>query len=1104
MFGRFPTNWIRAPQRLTFSVHGEAYARSNMQGKEIHLPLSWAYRNEGIDGLVEVSLTPEIQKSLGCKVMEDVFLEYPWAYIPREEVIRLLRRDDSPLLPFKEDIDKYEGESFLLGYASTELISSEFVICVTERARDELARRNKAVKKELDHQVHGMFYKTPKPWVSNGSELEIGENVTRRQRPLFEVEISMPHALLGNDRELTDRKATDAEDAYMEIVPQYEKFDLVPMSRLTTAVQTNLPGREAGVQTHFGFPKNAWTQYGYEYLASETPAPEIPSEDDDEKVEDEEAGKDEGLIQAEKTTTPRNALSSEKAEGETELEESEAPDPVNLFIEKYAEEMIDVINYNAAMNLHVHDIDELVLKGKETRPTEEVVFEELQSFIDLSLTTGKVISDLSWHPTLTGVAVVCYSDVPNCDLVRGPSVIRNAKSCFHGGSGSVVLVWSFTDSMSPRLELDHDKSVSTVSFCPFRPDILIGGCETGHVVLWDFSGRLTKCSLESCCNEEPEAMLSNDTPIGTDRRLVPAISLAAASNDFKSHHRTIRQIQWLPPYHRVEADGRLTVLTENTNLQFLTASEDGCIAVWDLSWEPRLSHSSVSERGLSKLSKTLHEEFGTPVSEFKKIDGLFRPAYRIYIQGAKEIRNLPVLSLFIQSPLISYKEVWSVHRPRTHPLAAEKDQESRFQTQVFQSSFLKTDRECPKQFWVGSSEGDFVSCAWEGHEFTEVASSENFKHLGWSRVHDGPVTRISQSPHLPEVLLTVGGRVFAVWNQDFLQSPLLLRKCEDCYTACCWTSRPGVFLIARSNGDVETWDLCTSTNECLAVQSLSGKRITGLYPHILPLKPSVFGVCDYNGSLRIFKEPHFFSEDQSTRIEWLKEFVGREVKRKQEFTMWETNYLKTDPHCLERRAARAADEAKRKHEEARATFQKEQEELAKLEEKRRARLVPKSKAEKWRESDLERMRSILLAKKGFDPRELEATRKPLVQQDEERSRKLKEAGERVKRRETYFKDTISLELAKLPEKKSSTSISPVTTPPDEKSVCQKRTEGKLNYERIRVEAERKMRENFEPHVFDPKKLSSDGRQRRRGLDLEYQKRSRREERIQKMKANLSG
>ncbi|XP_068989330.1 dynein axonemal intermediate chain 3 [Neodiprion pinetum] len=1077
---------------------------SNMQGKEAKLPLSWTYdSSEVVDGLARITLSQNQQDVLGCRIMEEVFLEYPWAYVPRQGVVALLRDDDSQLLAFKEDIDKYEGDCFLIGYASAELVSSEFVICLTEAAKRAIEKRNKEVKRRLDNHVRGMFHKTPKPWVSGGSEIEVAENVVRRQRPLFEVEISVPSVLLGNNRELTDRKSIDAEDTGMEIVPKHERFELVPMSRLTTAVQTNLPGRETGVQTHYGFPKNAWTQYGFEYPASEASASEVPGEIEEEMEQDAEKEGGSGA-QSDQERLADDEEHAEKPEGDVEQPvEDEAPDPVDLFLDQYADKVIDVIDYNAAMNLHVHDIDELVLKGKESRPREQVVFEEFKSFIDLGLIAGKVVSDLSWHPTLSGVAVVCYTEVPKCDLVQGPSVIRNAKSSLDRNE-SVVLVWSFNDSMAPRLRLEHDRPVSTVSFCPFRSDVLVAGCETGHIAVWDFNGKLTKCSVDNCCAKEPEVGLPNDcTVVGTSsRQTVPAISLSAVSNDLQSHHGAVRNIQWIPPYHRVETDGRLTSLSDNKTVQFLTASEDGCVAVWDLLWEPRATtSSSLTERGGFKPPKILCEEFSTGTSEFKKIDGLLKPIYSVYMQVPKEVRNLPVISLFIQPPLTTYEEVHSVHRPCSGIFESEDDEESYFSTRTFEPTFSRAENECQKQFWAGSPEGDFLSCAWEGHEFTEVASSENCRYLEWSRVHDGPITWISQSPHLSEALLTVGGRVFAVWNRDFLQSPLLLRKSREGYTACCWTSRPGVFLVARNSGDVETWDLCSNTRECLAVQCISGKRITGLYPHVIPLEPNFVGVCDHNGALRIFKEPSFFSEDKSRRIEWLAEFVAREVTRKREFTAWESNFLKTDPHRLQRKASRAADEAKRRHEEARAKFQKEQEELARLEEERRARLVPKSKAEKWRESDLERMRSILLTKKGFDPRELEATRKPLVQQEEERSRKLKMAEEEVKHGETYYRDALSLNLPKLPGKKSPDDFEPLVSLPEEISIEEKRTQGRLRYEMIRAQAEKKIRENLEPREFDPRIMTSDARRRRRELDLEYLKRSKKEERLRKIKTD---
>lgn len=45
-----------------------------------------------------------------------------------------------------------------------------------------------------------------------------------------------------------------------------------------------------------------------------------------------------------------------------------------------------------------------------------------------------------------------------------------------------VLIWSFTDSLSPKLTLECSREVTTVSVCPLDSSIVIGGCANGQVI----------------------------------------------------------------------------------------------------------------------------------------------------------------------------------------------------------------------------------------------------------------------------------------------------------------------------------------------------------------------------------------------------------------------------------------------------------------------------------------------------------------------------------------------------------------------------------------------------------------------------------------------
>ncbi len=56
------------------------------------------------------------------------------------------------------------------------------------------------------------------------------------------------------------------------------------------------------------------------------------------------------------------------------------------------------------------------------------------------------------------------------------------------GSQHGVLVWSFADVLQPEYILEAPVEVGTFQVNPGMPHMVVGGCATGQVMLWDTSG----------------------------------------------------------------------------------------------------------------------------------------------------------------------------------------------------------------------------------------------------------------------------------------------------------------------------------------------------------------------------------------------------------------------------------------------------------------------------------------------------------------------------------------------------------------------------------------------------------------------------------------
>lgn len=895
-------------------------------------------RDENIENVERVSLEPELQRELGCSVGEHVFLEYPWAYVEREAVSRLANTTGSPLEPYRETIEAYGGDTFLVGYATAQLVGRDFVICLTEEARSAVARRNAEIGRRIRSEVTRMIRKIGGVWRSLGSEATLDESLVRDAREYFELEVRFPVGSLGATRVLSDRFSGDCRDGYAELLP-YERFEHVEKRCVSKMIQTHFEPRAIEVQTYPGHPKNAWTQYIYEDTMRTRPddgGGDAREEEDEESV----AEKSEKESRREPSEERRDTT-----EGSREASESAAEPrpiergPLELFLEERAQEMIDVVRYNAVVNLHVDDVE--TLRELDTaRPRDEILAERF-SLVGLRHATGRIVSGASWHPSLADCVTVSYV-----------AVVENGAT---SETESTVLLWRYrVDSLRPRLLLRSRREIYCVSFCPTNGDFVIGGAASGEVVVWNNRGR----------------MGTRDGAGGDERDAVTVASASVMSERDHSHERAIRGIHWLPDERRVEASGKLTRGSAGSSCQFVTVAEDGTVAIWDL-----LRYSITSQ---------LKPE------DFKDLDNGIRPIYRLDVRSSKDLPFAP-LSLCLPS-VNAFRDAFD-----------KRDQVE---------SARAADANKTRTLWIGTQQGELARCAWEGRSLDAEASGlEECKVIDSCSAHDGPVTAIHRSPHLRDVLLTIGGHVVAIWKDDYLELPLFRRRSEHPYTACCWSNRPGVFIAGTVRGELEVWDIRREAGEPVLTQTVCKQAIT-----VLSLRESrepgleLIGVGDCNSIFRVFEEPTDSEDETVERMDWFEEYVWREVRRKKMFASWQRDFLRSDAAIIAKRQARAKEERRMKLEMARLQLQKQQEERLRLEAEREARQVPKSKDTVWKLSQERRMERVLLEKKRLVPRKLEEKRLPLVRLAEERELKMIKARNEATLRDKYFDNFVSLKF----------------------------------------------------------------------------------------------
>ncbi|KAL2718478.1 dynein axonemal intermediate chain 3-like [Vespula squamosa] len=873
-----------------------------MLRKRVKYPTGWTLLDENIKDVERVCLDPETQRKLCCTVGEYVFLEYPWVYVPRDDVLKLSNEVGSCLEAYREKISTYNGTSFLFGYNSTELSSDKFVICLTEEARDVIFQRNKNISKAILNGIREQREKIPKFWKSLGSEDDL-ESSAKNTRELYEIEINLPTTLLGLDRQLSDRDSGGSRDSYIDLIPDVnETFDNIDKLLVSRATQTHFLPRENYVQTQPRNPKNACTQYVYE----DTLNGKLFDLKDSENVE-------KSCDETEQSIDSKEEL-EERKDKEIETEISREKEPIELFLEKHSQRMIDEIKYNAVVNVYVDDIKSL----------------------------RNNISDISWHPKIIDFVVVSY--------IGSSNIIPTSNS------NPGALLWSLSDTLRPQSYLRSNENVHCISFCPSRENIVIAGCESGQLVVWNIPLEIINSESTMSNNSKSKVLL--------DQQDIPIINVTATSKNDSSHRLPIRKIKWIPTKFQIKPNGKLMESLDDVGTcQFMTISVDGIIVIWTLDLSLNLSN------------------------DFLKV------TYRFSVPIPNNSRNFTLLCVSISSESLQ-EECNNAHRK-----VNESD---------------RKEEEYTRRLWLGTGEGELVRCTWKDQMFdVEPSSSEECNFLDRSFAHDGPVIEIVRCHRLLDVILTMGGHVFAMWNENYLESPIFWRRSKVIYTACCWSCQPGIFLMGRYDGELEMWDIKRKTGEPVFIRNISDGPLTVLsFWKATKESPGLIGIGDHRGIFRVFKEPAKYLDDDE-RMDWFEEYVSREVKRKKVFSSWQSEFLRNDPSVIARRSEKEDQERKRKLKEAKENLQKEHERRLKLQAEKKARNAPKSKETIWRLKEQKRMRSVLLNKKGFVPEELERRKLPLVRLQEEKRLKLQKIEKEINLREKSYEDIVARQIPEI-------------------------------------------------------------------------------------------
>jgi len=282
------------------------------------------------------------------------------------------------------------------------------------------------------------------------------------------------------------------------------------------------------------------------------------------------------------------------------------------FLDDIYVEIQDMLTDNNLVNIFEDDFNAFMTKdnnlGLDTK-TENI--KEIQTFVDLNWSRGKKISDIQWMPSSTNdnnmIAVSCIENMSFDDRVN----IMNKSRI------STILLWNLSHILlKAQTILTAPTDIFVFKFHPKNKNIIIGGLETGQVVIWDLNDyqnqqKINSINKQSKNNktekdrdtetndddeniedinvDDPFEIFDNDDDNEDDK--IPVIEPKMLSFIEKSHTKSVTDLLWLPQDMMIKPTGELKHIdiknrpkgSKMTNEeQFMSISGDGTILFWDI------------------------------------------------------------------------------------------------------------------------------------------------------------------------------------------------------------------------------------------------------------------------------------------------------------------------------------------------------------------------------------------------------------------------------------------------------------------------------------------------------------------------------------------
>ena len=152
--------------------------------------------------------------------------------------------------------------------------------------------------------------------------------------------------------------------------------------------------------------------------------------------------------------------------------------------------------------------------------------------------------------------------------------------------------------------------------------------------------------------------------------------------------------------------------------------------------------------------------------------------------------------------------------------------------------------------------------------------------------HVRPATTLARSPFYDDIILSVGIHSFNIWKEG-LENPIFRSPNANCSIECAsWSSsRPGVIFVGKSDGEIDVWDLLSTSHKPRMNIQVGSNAVTAmqLWKGMDPERGNqeFLAAGDAFGSLHIFDMPTHLEKMLDNESEMMRQYLEREARAAQ-------------------------------------------------------------------------------------------------------------------------------------------------------------------------------------------------------------------------------